>query len=353
MIVYSNSFGQIYEGGNSDGFSSSCHSQLNNPALAIYAGGNGNNSSSDCDAQTDNIALAIYSGGNSDGHDGDCYSQADNIAMAIYSGGISDGFDMDCFAQADNNSLAIYSGGISDGFDMDCFTQADNNSLAIYSGGISDGFSYDCFTQANNPGFDIYAGGFGGGFKFFCLGTLNEVPLPVELIYFEGQCLNELVKLDWITASEINNDYFSVQYSDNGIDWEEIGTIDGVGNSSTSSSYTFDNIHAFSDVTYYRLKQVDFDGNFEISSAISVSCNNLNSDFNIIIYPNPNNGSFVIEGIADATEFVIYNAVGEKIIARKTSGTKTEVKLENLSRGVYFIHFETNEGSIVKKIILN
>ena len=318
---------QIYEGGTGDGFSVSCDQQLDNSALSIYFGGNQNVSSMDC------------------------YTQSDNNALAIYSGGNSDGFDFLCYTQADNNAMAIYAGGASDGFDVLCYTQADNNAMAIYAGGISDGFSIDCYTQPNNAGFDIYAGGTGSGFKISCLGTLVQVPLPIELIYFDGTCDQNEVIIVWTTASEINNDFFTVERSENGNNWEKLKVVDGAGNSSSAITYKVYDEMILQQNEYYRLKQTDFDGNISYSKTINVQCSNNGSD--ILIYPNPTNGSFVVEGMEENTEFVIYNTVGEKIISQKTNTGKTEVRLENLSSGIYFIYFKTPSGYIVKKIILN
>src|SRR5262249_3785882 len=91
--------------------------------------------------------------------------------------------------------------------------------------------------------------------------TEEAFPLPVELIAFIAERHGEKNDLDWTTASEINNDYFAVQRSSDGKSFSDCGIVQGAGNSATQTIYTFsDDRPLQSPVSYYRLKQVDFDG---------------------------------------------------------------------------------------------
>jgi hypothetical protein len=95
--------------------------------------------------------------------------------------------------------------------------------------------------------------------------------LPVEMIKFEGENNNGKNHITWWTVSENNNDYFVVERSNNGVDFREIGTIDGQGNSSELTSYIFNDLYyKRGQINYYRLKQVDIDGKYEYHNVISI-----------------------------------------------------------------------------------
>jgi len=102
------------------------------------------------------------------------------------------------------------------------------------------------------------------------------VSLPIELLYFKGVKDNLSNKLFWSTASENNNDFFTVEKSTNGIDWEIINRQSGAGNSSNQLDYYSLDQNVESLVNYYKLKQTDYDGKFKYSDIISVD-NRMNS----------------------------------------------------------------------------
>ena len=98
----------------------------------------------------------------------------------------------------------------------------------------------------------------------------NETALPVELIRFDGKLVSNNVHLYWSTASEQNSDYFLIEKSFDGIDWNLVGSVKASGNSNQTIDYSFiDNDLKFG-VSYYRLKQFDFDGEFKIYSVIAI-----------------------------------------------------------------------------------
>ena len=95
--------------------------------------------------------------------------------------------------------------------------------------------------------------------------------LPIELLSFTGEQHNENNILKWITASETNNDYFTVERSFDAINFEEVGIVDGAGNSISTLNYSLIDNRPFDGVTYYRLTQTDFDGNHQSFGLISVT----------------------------------------------------------------------------------
>jgi len=108
-------------------------------------------------------------------------------------------------------------------------------------------------------------------FSPFTLASTNtNNPLPIELLNFEVSIKNQQVDLKWSTSTEINNDYFTVERSVNGIDWEAILTANGAGNSDQIINYSDVDDKPISGLSYYRLKQTDYNGQFDYSNVVSV-----------------------------------------------------------------------------------
>ncbi|HRH67858.1 MAG TPA: hypothetical protein PLU53_16300, partial [Bacteroidia bacterium] len=104
-------------------------------------------------------------------------------------------------------------------------------------------------------------------------------PLPIELLSFTAHSVDNGCKLEWVTATEINNDYFTLERSHNGKDFEEIRKLKGAGNASHILSYSSIDEHPFSGVSYYRLKQTDYDGHFQYSDLVPYMSGKNNFEF--------------------------------------------------------------------------
>lgn len=91
-------------------------------------------------------------------------------------------------------------------------------------------------------------------------GTLTTNVLPIELLSFSGKSGNQSITIDWVTATEINNNYFILYKSTDGVNYEPIATVDGAGNSSQTQFYTVKDHNPIAGANFYKLKQVDFDG---------------------------------------------------------------------------------------------
>jgi hypothetical protein len=194
------------------------------------------------------------------------------------------------------------------------------------------------------------------GFSAFGTAVSNN-PLPVELLSFTGRASGTVNILEWITATELNNDFFTVERSKDGIQFEEIAMVDGAGNSTSATEYSATDKYPFA-VTYYRLRQNDFDGSFTFSEIIAVQ-NKTNKLSITNIHPNPTTGKFEFEIWADVESKVtvaISDEVG-RILKQDpvflTQGfNRLQSDLREFSNGIYYMTLTgETEHSIVRKII--
>ena len=190
--------------------------------------------------------------------------------------------------------------------------------------------------------------------KLFTLGTTsNNNPLPVELLYFNATA-NEYqrnVALEWATATEVNSDYFVVERSVNAIEWNMILTQSAAGNSSIIINYEDIDNEPLKGLSYYRLKQVDFDGTFAYSNIEPVLFE-YRDEFFYVAYPNPFESNISIKvpmRLVESTSIVINNAIGQQVYSSEIDDiTKTkEVNLSQVSAGLYFLHIRDKTGAVI------
>ena len=203
-------------------------------------------------------------------------------------------------------------------------------------------------------------------------GSSADNPLPITLLYFNGDCKDSIVELYWATASEINNDYFTIEYTNHlneeDVIWTPICTIYGAGNSNTLKTYQYidkpykrDNS---SNVFFYRLKQTDFDGSYTYSNTIDVHCiNEQDNDIELInAYCEQQNSCnvvtvlFKMPGDKDYS-IKLYNIYGQLIA--KTSGiskdgyNQAQIYLNDiLDQAIYVVILLNDEKIITKKVLL-
>jgi hypothetical protein len=178
------------------------------------------------------------------------------------------------------------------------------------------------------------------------------VILPVEYLSFKSNCNNGNTVLNWVTASEINNDYFVIEKSYDGEFYEEIATKKGAGNTNTNIEYTFIDENLENETSYYRLKQVDFNGESSYSKIIVSNCDN--NAFNI--YPNPTKNIININTEDFTQENTIHikisNTLGKIVLETKMTNGNSSINIESLPKGLYQIYLIYNEQLLtVKKII--
>lgn len=171
------------------------------------------------------------------------------------------------------------------------------------------------------------------------------VLLPVELENFEVECQSNEAKLSWSTMTETNNDHFVVQSMEAGEKWTDIGTIDGAGNSATMLNYAFST--EINDDTYFRLKQVDSDGNVRYSEVIMVgACNELDG---IMVYPNPAQDKISIEfNSSNDQDVLIFDYMG-RLVHKESGNALIQVNTSNWATGLYTVSI----GNDIKSFSIN
>ncbi len=191
--------------------------------------------------------------------------------------------------------------------------------------------------------------------------------LPVELVSFNASANSEIAKLNWETATEVNNYGFEIErapFNQNGtkpsrVDWEKIGFVKGNGNSNSLHKYTFTDKPLGGTKFQYRLKQIDMDGSFTYSKVVEVNLiiNNFELGQN---YPNPFNPSTVINYKLSRKSNVIlkiYDAIGNEV-ATLVNGVKpagsynVNFNASNLASGLYIYRIQAGNFTQQKKMML-
>ncbi len=141
-------------------------------------------------------------------------------------------------------------------------------------------------------------------------------PLPIELISFKAKPTKDKVQITWSTASEINNNYFSIEKSIDGYNYQEIGQVSGAGNSSQTLNYSFFDDNPFHGVAYYRLSQTDYNGDNETFPPIAIE---FTDDKQVV-------------------KTILYDTQGREVVDMNT-----------LSSGIYILVSYDKEGNILER----
>ncbi|WP_314512546.1 hypothetical protein [Xanthocytophaga agilis] len=228
-----------------------------------------------------------------------------------------------------------------------------------------------CDNNGSLPVFsNPYPAGANGGFNVVAGGTVNpsvtaytscpscNQPLPVTFVYVRGAYIEGQVKINWATASEENNDYFTIERSTDGKEFTAIATIDGAGNSSNVLSYEFIDNNPAEGVAYYRIKQTDFDEKFAYSRVVSINTSAASTLSRV--FPNPvSHADYVQVAITDEKGgdiFVtVYDRIGKQCYAGKFStGTIPSVAVKDFSSasGIYILQARQGNSMIREKLVV-
>ena len=181
--------------------------------------------------------------------------------------------------------------------------------------------------------------------------TTCSVALPVELLYFEVLVSGETVHASWATATEINNDFFSLERSTNGEDWEVLFEVSGAGNSTNIQHYEIQDYEPLIGLAYYRLKQTDFDGNFEYFEIKTVNFKSIEEAWRI--YPNPTKDVLNLQ--LDRNEAIVYVSLydlnAKELIATQMTGRQLQLNLP-FEAGVYFLELRNDVQVLERRKII-
>ena len=184
--------------------------------------------------------------------------------------------------------------------------------------------------------------------------------LPVELTHFSASPNEDHVHLNWATASEINNAGFEIERSDDGVHYQSLAWVEGAGTSNVPQEYSFKDSNARVGKNYfYRLKQIDFDGQFEYSKIIQVQLDRKEewiSDF----YPNPSSSETTNIDIhaenSGSWNISVFNSLGQELSNEKRTLYKginaLALDFSNLNNGQYYVKFEKDHQRIYRSLTI-
>lgn len=211
----------------------------------------------------------------------------------------------------------------------------------------------DNFTAAASP----FTLSWGGTSTLSC----TPVTLPIELTSFEAHLNGSKVQLKWVTASETNNDYFTLEKSKDGSSFSEIAQIKGAGNSSSMINYMETDYNPYNGISYYRLKQTDYNGVATYSNTVPVEYHPT-GDFSMSIFPNPGElkdiklqlsaakGQEILVVVRDLTGRELYS----KIVIIETANGQIEAIDNNhtIAPGVYLVTASSNNAIYSQRLII-
>jgi hypothetical protein len=181
--------------------------------------------------------------------------------------------------------------------------------------------------------------------------------LPVEFLDVNAKVDNDHVNVSWSTASETNNNYFTVERSADGINFEPLGNVKGAGNSNTVLLYGYIDDNPVKGVSYYRIKQTDFNGNFKYSKTVTVSFDNNNTGVKITA----NSGMLNImvnTTVAGPLLVNVYNTVGALLYSNTSNisigGSTISLSPGLPASGIYIVKVNMYEQQpVTSKVFMN
>ena len=179
--------------------------------------------------------------------------------------------------------------------------------------------------------------------------ALGNTPLPIELISFYGKKDKAKNVLYWTTASETNNDYFTLLKSTDGINFEPIAKIESSGNSTQASDYIFEDEHPLPEINYYQLQQTDINGQSSVSKTIAIN-NSANANNQLIVTTNPANNFLQLSFTSSENIFQveIIDALGKVFLYKEN---KNEIDISTLFTGIYFVRVKVGNEFFTQKFV--
>ncbi|MBO7143642.1 MAG: T9SS type A sorting domain-containing protein [Salinivirgaceae bacterium] len=237
----------------------------------------------------------------------------------------------------------IYSTPLLNNSDMDAeYINPDENEIYVFGNNELSKVGISQNSLKNRADFEE---SFGNYSKF-----LDDV-LPIELVYFTAHEIGYGVRFEWETASELNNDFFTIEFSIDAVEFAELTNIDGAGTSTEPHNYRYTDFSSHAGIIYYRLKQTDYDGNFSYSEIVPVVFAEHHeaetNDINFVVYPNPATDYITISG----GEYESISFVSTNGAVLKREAAQNTHSITNLPKGVNIVIIHTATGDVSLRVI--
>ena len=232
--------------------------------------------------------------------------------------------------------------------------------IAHYNGSVWENMGQNVIVSSD-PGSITVTGV--SSFSPFTFGSATgSNPLPVDLVSFNAREENDKVLLDWQTASELNNDFFEIQRSEDGENWMVIGEVDGNGTINEVIEYGYTDARPLFGSSYYRLRQVDFDGQFEYSPVRSVNIQHSGRSLEVTLYPNPTTGDNINIRLISTNrrnnvkirliDFSGKIFLNEFVDVKKFVRDQRIIPCKKLQKGIYILEVDQNNVVSRHKIVI-
>lgn len=181
--------------------------------------------------------------------------------------------------------------------------------------------------------------------------------LPITLLYFDAQPAENRIDVSWVTTSEVNNDYFTIEKSTDGTDFVPTATIDGAGNSSVTLNYSYPDYFPVHGISYYRLKQTDFDGQYSYSQIVMVIYSGEYSFDIVTAFAGETStlNLFFTDNKKEKCRVEIFDMIGKNIFSSAVEAgrgmNKKRFEIPQLVRGIYFVTLNNGSETISCRFI--
>lgn len=183
--------------------------------------------------------------------------------------------------------------------------------------------------------------------------TTNN-PLPIELVTFDAIFKQDHIEISWKTATETNNDYFTIEKSLDGLNWHILSRQKGAGNSLVPLTYSLNDTSPNTGLQYYRLKQTDFNGTSTLSNIISVLVDESLDQTRLIVYPNPTDEFVTIKVISveqTTANVRITNSAGQVVQQGTLKNSQITFSMLTLPKGMYMVEVLLTDGILRSKLM--
>lgn len=240
------------------------------------------------------------------------------------------------------SSLSLSDVNLLGGGDEKRSANSNINLLAGLTG--STNYTLEIYYQATeNPNNQFYHSNGGANYS---LTFTTPVLMPVTLSQFTANSTSMSTHLTWATATETNNSHFEIQRSADAREWKALGEVKGAGTTQKPQQYEFTDVRPPAGLSYYRLRQVDFDGQYEYSPVVAVS--RKGEGYSFAVFPNPASDRLqaVLPPGGEGAVVELYNGQGQRIRQQQllSDSGREEVRLTGLLPGLYYLFILDGKG---------